>query len=161
MPFGSTGCGWWRPADLADTAWGNAGGYDPGWAYHGLLAGTPGDAVRFLHALMSGDVLPPALLAEMRIPHPVGGPWPGRPFVRGGYGLGLMIGEIAGETSSAGNTTGSTTKIATGHSGAGPGSVAAVYHFGGLTPPCTVAAFAQGDQEGIVEREAVRLAWAG
>jgi CubicO group peptidase (beta-lactamase class C family) len=136
-------------ADLLDTAWGNPDGYDPGWVYHGLLAGTPGDAARFLHRLMTGRLLPPELLVEMRFPHPVGGPWPGRPFLKGGYGLGLMVGEMTGETVSAG--------IAIGHSGAGPGSVAAVYHFRDLSPPCTVAAFAQGDHEGMVEREAVRL----
>ena len=44
--------------DLADTPWGNSTGYDPGWVYHGLLVGTSGDAVRFLHRLMSGGVLP-------------------------------------------------------------------------------------------------------
>jgi CubicO group peptidase (beta-lactamase class C family) len=41
--------------DLADTAWGNRTDYDPRWVYHGLLIGTPGDAVRFLHSLMSGN----------------------------------------------------------------------------------------------------------
>jgi hypothetical protein len=59
---------------------------------------------------------------------------------------------MTGETASAG--------IAIGHSGAGPGSVAAAYHFRDLTPPCTVAVFAQGDDEGVVEREAMRLAQA-
>jgi D-alanyl-D-alanine carboxypeptidase len=52
-------------AELAETAWGNPSQYDPGWVYHGLLAGTPGDAVRFLNKLMSGDVLRPELLSEM------------------------------------------------------------------------------------------------
>jgi D-alanyl-D-alanine carboxypeptidase len=133
-------------AELADTAWGNPTCYDPGWVYHGLLVGTPGDAVRFLHRLMSGDVISPELLIEMTSPHPVGGPWPGRPWVRGSYGLGVMIGEsVSGQ-------------VATGHSGAGPGSVAAVYHFRDRTPPCTVAAFARGDEIGTVEREALRLA---
>jgi CubicO group peptidase (beta-lactamase class C family) len=103
-------------AELADTAWGNRRPYDPAWVYHGLLAGTPGDAVRFLHHLMSGDVLAPHLLTEMTARHPIGGYLPGRPWESTGYGLGLMIGEMM----SAG--------IAIGHSGAGPGSVSAVYH---------------------------------
>ena len=133
-------------SDLANTAWDNLGGYDPGWVYHGLLAGTANDAVRFLHKLMLGDVLPRQLLTEMTTCVPLGGPLPGRPWERTGYGLGLMIGQMA----SAGATF--------GHSGAGPGSVSAVYHFSGLTTPCTVAAFAQADDEGVAEYEVARLA---
>jgi hypothetical protein len=45
-----------------------------------------------------------------------------------------------------------------GHSGAGPSSVIAVYHFGDRPLPCTVAAFAQGNDEGVTEHEAVRIA---
>jgi hypothetical protein len=48
--------------------------------------------------------------------------------------------------------------IATGHSSAGPGSVSAVYHFRDRPAPCTVAAFATGDNEGTTEYEVVRLA---
>jgi hypothetical protein len=132
--------------DLAETAWGNPGRYDPGWVYHGLLAGIPGDAVRFVHNLMSGDVLPPELLTEMTTRHPIGGPLPGRPWETTGYGLGLMIGRMT----AAG--------IAMGHSGVGSGSVAAVYHFGDRASPCTVAAFAQGNDEGVIEHEVARLA---
>jgi D-alanyl-D-alanine carboxypeptidase len=51
--------------------------------------------------------------------------------------------------------------LAIGHSGAGPGSVNAAYHFPQATPPCTVAVFAQGEDEGVVEREAARIACAG
>jgi D-alanyl-D-alanine carboxypeptidase len=135
--------------DLAATAWGNRSRYDPGWVFHGLLAGTPADAVRFLHKLIRGDVLRPDLLAEALTPHPVGGPWADSPWRKGGYGLGLMIAE-----SSAGT--------AIGHSGAGPGSVAAVYHFADRASPRTVAVFAQGEDTpsdvGLAEQEAVRLA---
>jgi D-alanyl-D-alanine carboxypeptidase len=134
------------PSDLAETAWGNHDNYDPGWVYHGLLAGTPADAARFLHQLMSGDVLPAALLTEMTRCHPLGGALPGRPWETHGYGLGLMIGRMT----SAG--------LATGHSGAGPGSVSAVYYFGDRKMPCTVAAFALADNEGIAENEVARLA---
>jgi len=48
--------------------------------------------------------------------------------------------------------------MAIGHSGAGPGSVCAVYHFADRPTPCTVAAFAAGEDEGKPEHEAVRLA---
>src|SRR5262249_28414172 len=119
----------------------------PGWVYHGLLIGTPGDAVRFLHSLMSGEVLPSELLTEMATAHPIGDrSLPGRPWETTGYGLGLMIGRMA----SAG--------IAMGHSGVGPGSVSAVYHFCDRPSPCTVAAFAIDNEEGAIEYEAVRLA---
>lgn len=132
--------------DLADTAWGNDRGYDPGWVYHGLLVGTADDAVRFLHKLMLGDILPSAILTEMIKPVPLGGPFPNRPWETTGYGLGLMIGRFA----PAGSTL--------GHSGAGPDSVSAVYHFNGLSAPRTVAAFAQAENEGLTEHEVARLA---
>jgi CubicO group peptidase (beta-lactamase class C family) len=134
--------------DLADTAWGNKSGYDPGWVYHGLLIGTADDAVRFLHRLILAEVLPSAILAEMTTLVPLGGPLPNRPWEATGYGLGLMIGQFA----SAGPTL--------GHSGAAPASVSAVYHFGGLSEPRTVAAFAEEKDEGLTEYEAARLAHA-
>ena len=132
--------------ELAATAWGNGRGYDPRWVYHGLLAGTPTDAALFVHRLMSGAILPVPLLAEMRARHPIGGPLQGRPWQSTGYGLGLMIGEMA----SAGP--------AAGHSGGGPGSVSAVYHFAERRAPCTVAAFTQAEDEAVAEFEAARLA---
>jgi CubicO group peptidase (beta-lactamase class C family) len=134
-------------SDLAGTAWGNRTEYDPAWVYHGLLIGTPGDAARFLHSLMSGKVLPPELLTEMTSRHPIGErALPGRPWETTGYGLGLMIGRMA----AAGT--------AMGHSGVGPGSVSAVYHFRDRPMPCTIAAFSAGEGEGMVEHEVVRLA---
>jgi len=135
------------PHDLVETAWGNSTGYDPGWVYHGLLVGTPEDAVRFLHSLMSGAVIPADLLAQMTTRHPIGDkPLPGRPWETTGYGLGLMIGRMA------------SLGMAIGHSGGGPGSVCAVYHFSDRRMPCTVAAFASGDDEGRTEYEVARLA---
>jgi D-alanyl-D-alanine carboxypeptidase len=94
---------------------------------------------------MSGDLLSSVLLKQMTTVHPVVGRWPTRPWETTGYGLGLAIGRMK----DAG--------LAVGHSGAGPGSVSAVYHFVDRDPPCTVAAFAQGDDEGIAEHEVVRL----
>ena len=47
--------------------------------------------------------------------------------------------------------------LAIGHSGVGPGSVGAVYHFPERDPPCTIAAFAQGEDEGVTENAVVRL----
>ena len=135
-----------KPTDLDGTAWGNQDRYHPGWVFHGLLIGTAMDAACLLDGLMSGRLLPPDLLDIMKSRHPLGGPIPGRPWETTGYGLGLMTGQmsIAGP--------------AIGHSGIGPGSVSAVYHFPERNPSCTVAAFAQGDDEGVNEHEVVRLA---
>ena len=132
--------------DLATTAWRNPSRYDPGWVYHGLLIGTPGDAARLLDRLMSGQVLSPELLSAMKECHPIGGALAGRPWETTGYGLGLMMGKMT----RAG--------FGHGHSGAGPSSVGAVYYFGDRASPCAVAAFAQGGDEGVTEYEAVRLA---
>jgi CubicO group peptidase (beta-lactamase class C family) len=133
-------------SDLADIAWGNPNSYDPGWVYHGLLVGSAGDAARLLHALMTANVLPPALLAEMGNSCVVAGLVPGRPWRSMRFGLGVMI----GETADLGK--------AVGHSGAGPGSVSAVYHFGDRTPPCTYAAFAAAEVPSVVEDRVLWLA---
>jgi hypothetical protein len=42
-----------------------------------------------------------------------------------------------------------------GHSGQGPDSVSAAYHFPDLGPAVTVAAFSTTDDQGIVERAAI------
>jgi CubicO group peptidase (beta-lactamase class C family) len=134
-------------ADLDRTAWGNAARYHPGWVYHGLLIGTPADAAMLLHRLMGGALLPDELLMEMRAPRLL--EWArvdGRPWRMPGYGLGLMI----DGDSPAGR--------AMGHTGGGPGSTAAVYHFPDRDPPVTTAAFATTEDQGLVEHEAVALA---
>lgn len=134
------------PADLNPTCWGNPTGYDPRWVYHGLLTGPPGDAVAFLAGLLSGRLLSQASLNALLDPHPLEGAPPNRPWVQTGYGLGLMIGTMDG----VGRVV--------GHSGVGPDTVSAVYAFLDLPGQPIAAAFAQGDDEGVVERDAVRLA---
>tara|TARA_R110000764_G_scaffold1267_1_gene4936 strand:+ start:14249 stop:15157 length:909 start_codon:yes stop_codon:yes gene_type:complete len=134
------------PAQFAPVHWTAAQRYDPGWVYHGCLTGTAADAARLLHALMGGAVLLPDTLAQMRAAHPLGGAIAGRPWTRCGYGLGLMAGTMAGAGA------------AEGHSGGGPFSVNAVYHFPDLPVPVTVACFAQGTDEGVTEYAAVEMA---
>lgn len=129
-----------EPADLSTTAWGNASGYHPGWVYHGLLVGTPAEAALFFDRLLSGRLLPAALMGAMRDCRPVGGPDAGRPWRSPAYGLGLM------------EDADSPRGRCLGHSGAGPGSTAAAYHFPALDPPRTAAAFAAVDDVAIVER---------
>ncbi len=127
------------PDDLAASAWGNADGYHPDWVYHGLLLGSPAAAALLLDRLLTTDFLPPALLAEMLRKTPLGESLPGRPGRNFGYGAGLMISDGA-----------------VGHTGAGPGSVAAVYRY--TDAGCTVAAFAPVADQAVAEWAAFKLA---
>ena len=129
-----------EPADLDGTAWGNQSRYHPGWVYHGLAVGTPAEAALFVDRLFAGQLLPAELLRAMLEVHPVGGPIAGRPWQSPGYGLGIM----ADAASPRGRCM--------GHTGGGPGSVAASFHFADLRPTRTVAAFAPVEDPGVVER---------
>ena len=135
-------------ADLQATHWGNARNYDPNWVYHGLLVGTPADAVRLLAALLDGQLVSDRGLQAMVQARPLGGALPGRPWTETGYGLGLMIGRMDG------------VGRAIGHSGGGPGSVSALYAFPDLPGRPIVSAFTQAQNEGLTEAEAARIALA-
>ena len=129
-----------EPADLDGTAWGNQSRYHPGWVYHGLAVGTPAEAALFVDRLIAGQLLPAELLRAMLEVHPVGGPIVGRPWQSPGYGLGIMV------------DAASPRGRCMGHTGGGPGSVAASFHFADLRPTRTVAAFAPVEDPGVVER---------
>ena len=43
-------------ADFAEVFWPALRTYDPRWCYHGCLIGTPADAARLLHAVLSGAI---------------------------------------------------------------------------------------------------------
>jgi CubicO group peptidase (beta-lactamase class C family) len=124
-------------SDLTGVEMGDAEGYDPGWVYHGLLVGPLRDAALLLDRLISGALLPPPLLGEMLSPHPLGGPIEARPWRAPAYGLGVMIDIAQGLI---------------GHTGGGPGSVVAVYHAGEPGRGRTIAVFASGQDQGLVER---------
>ena len=103
-------------ADLKSVFMGDEKDYHPGWVFHGLLVGPLQESALFLHRLMTGTLLTPSLLDEIRKTHvlddvPIGE----RPWVKPGYALGLMRGPVTGGL------------ILEGHSGEGPGSVIAVY----------------------------------
>jgi CubicO group peptidase (beta-lactamase class C family) len=119
--------------------WPAAAAYDPGWVYHGCVTGTAADAARMLHALLGGNLLRPETLDRMLVARSLGGPLPGRPWTRCGYALGLMSGTMDGPGRSL------------GHSGGGPFSVNAVYHFPDRPDPVTVACFTDGTDEGAAE----------
>lgn len=131
-------------SDLAQTAWGNEAGYDPRWVYHGLLIGSPSHAAAFLHGVLAGNFLSAQMRGAMLQVHALGGAIAGRPWLTPGYGLGLMSGEMKNGG------------YAIGHTGAGPGSVSAVYSF--RDRDVTVAVFARGADENVVENAAVNLA---
>lgn len=125
--------------DFRDLPFPDARFYHPGWVYHGCLIGTAEDAARLMHALFTGGILGPGSLARMKAARALGGALPGRPWTECGYGLGLMCGRFG----AAGRVL--------GHSGGGPFSVCAVYHFPDLPVPMTAAAFSGGGNEGIAE----------
>jgi D-alanyl-D-alanine carboxypeptidase len=139
------------PDDLNATRWGNAGGYDPGWVYHGLMIGPPAAAALALDRLLRGSLLPPALLHAMREPFPLDVTVPvnvtvqDRPWRAPNNGLGLMIDIADGSVSFL------------GHSGQDTSSTAAVYHFPTRRPCVTAAAFAPLENEAVVEHRVVEI----
>jgi CubicO group peptidase (beta-lactamase class C family) len=128
--------------DLDGVVLGESRSYDPQWVYHGLMVGSLRDAAQLLDRVLTTDFLPAHLLAEMCTARPLGGAIDGRPWRTTGYGLGVMTGT---------NIEGSRV---IGHSGAGPGSLIAVYHRPDRHLPLTVAAFSPGDDIGRVESAA-------
>ncbi|MFL9924509.1 serine hydrolase [Herbaspirillum lusitanum] len=132
------------PEDLLATDCGNPGDYHPRWVYHGLLTGTPASAALLLDRLLDGQLLPAPLLEQMLRMRPLGNTLPGRPGVDFGYGLGMMI----AQSGPAGRSI--------GHTGSGPGSVAAVYRF--PERACTVACFAAVGDQAVVEWAAHKTA---
>jgi CubicO group peptidase (beta-lactamase class C family) len=136
-------------ADMATTAFPGGRIYHPGWVYHGLVIGPVAEAALALHRLFATDLLSDASRDAMLMPHPLGGPLPGRPWVTTGYGLGLMIGTAASD--------GAPAPIPVfGHSAAGPGSVGAVYGWHGPDGLRTAAVFSDDADEARPEHLAVR-----
>jgi D-alanyl-D-alanine carboxypeptidase len=133
-------------ADLKRSVYGDEDDFHPGWVAHGLLLGPPSDVARFMDGLFTGGLLPVPLRAAMRERHPIEVDLPDRPWRSKGYGLGVMM-DIA-----------SPCGCCIGHSGQGPDSVSAAYHFPELDPPRTVAAFAPTDDQGIAERAVLEAA---
>ncbi len=127
-------------ADLKRSVFGDEDDFDPGWVAHGLLLGPPSDIVQFMHRLLTETLLPPPLKAAMRERCVVDPVPAGRPWQSVGYGLGLMI------------NTAPPLGLCIGHTGQGPESVSAAYHFLALDPPVTVAAFAPTDEQDVAER---------
>lgn len=135
-----------EPRDLARVAMGRAAAYHPGWVYHGLLVGSVRDAALLLQRLLCGALLPADMVQVMLDPHRLPGPVEGRPWMRPGYGLGVMAGEATCGLGLA------------GHTGGGPGSTIAVYQALDERGPARTAAFftTTGDPA-TPERNVIRL----
>jgi D-alanyl-D-alanine carboxypeptidase len=88
--------------------------YHPGWVSHGVIASTPSEVARFLHALFAGRLVSERSRQELTalVPVPAGPPRWKRPS----YGLGVM----ADPDSPIGPVF--------GHNGGGPGYVASAFH---------------------------------
>lgn len=125
--------------DLADVYPESISSYHPGWVYHGLLVGPLSESTILLNHLLTGQLLPLPLLQEMQDVIVLGGSMPGRPWATPGYGLGLMIG---------GTKNG---HLLTGHTGVGPRSVIAVFHYSSGHNVATCSVFAESCDEGQVE----------
>ena len=126
-------------------------GYHPGWVYHGCLLGPVADAAAMLRGILAGPLLAPGDRAAMAEAVEVGGAIPGRPWLRSGYGLGLMVGEMQGRDGAV---------AALGHSAGGPGSGGAAFHFPTLPGAPVVAAFGPGGVTAACEWRTVALAGA-
>jgi D-alanyl-D-alanine carboxypeptidase len=96
--------------------------YHPGWVSHGVVASTPSEIARFVHALFAGRIVGRRSLDELTalVPVPRGPPrWP-----MPSYGLGLMADPEVGVF---------------GHDGGGPGYGASAFHAPRLGPGGTTA----------------------
>lgn len=136
-----------KRADFEKIFWPELRNYDPQWVYHGCLVGTAVDAAKLLHGIFRGDLLQHSSIDTIfERSTALDGAVPGRPWTQLGYALGLMSGSM-GDVGRA-----------WGHSGGGPHSANAVYHFPDLDRPVTVAAFTNTEAEGPAEFEALSIA---
>jgi CubicO group peptidase (beta-lactamase class C family) len=126
--------------------WENLHGYDPNWVYHGLIAGTPIEAARFLHMISNTSFLSYASRDAMFAGTVLPSMFPDRPFGQPKMGTGLMI-DLEGPFGRW-----------FGHTGGGPGSVCAVYRFFDIFPQRTIAAFADDREAGAIETAVLGLA---
>ncbi|MCP5059319.1 MAG: beta-lactamase family protein [bacterium] len=109
---------------------------DPGWVFHGTLASTAGEVLRFLAALAGGSLVSSEGLAEMTRLLPIDESAKG--WTVPAYGLGLM-GDI-----------GSTFGPCWGHNGGGPGYTASAFHF--PVQATTVCVLCADERDGAAER---------
>ncbi|WP_230532645.1 serine hydrolase domain-containing protein [Microvirga roseola] len=132
-------------SDLDGVEMGSAEAYHPGWVYHGLLVGPVQDAALLLDRFLAGSLLHPEQLKDMLMPYTLPGPIGNRPWMKPGYGLGVMTGEATGGMHVA------------GHTGGGPGSTIAVYQASSAQPARTAVYFATSEDQSRTEGRAFEL----
>lgn len=118
-------------------------GYDPGWLYHGMVIGSLRSACLLLHELSTGNLISRISYETMRDTYDLNFDIGNRPWKKPSYAHGLMIDHQVGKDYSI------------GHTGMGPESVIAVYHY--FTPPCTIAVSKKTNDQGSVEFEVEKL----
>lgn len=120
------------------------GRYHPGWVAHGTVISTAPETARLIHALLAGDLLPPAQRAAMA--EPVVLPFEHPLFRRPAYGLGVMLDAAAPHGPLL------------GHAGGGPGFATGALCWPGVPGQAIVAvALANRDAPDLGLRIAHRL----
>lgn len=119
--------------------------YDPGWCFHGLVVGKTVSAARLLHSISSFEIIEAGTLSEMLNPYKLNVNVGNRPWRNPAAGLGLMMDCNDDDIESY------------GHTGQGPGSTIAVYHFT-KSEPITIAVFEETNDVIVVENEVTRNA---
>jgi len=132
--------------DLSFCDYGIIDDYDPKWVYHGMFMGKLSHAVTFLNCLMRGDILKDETLLLMKDTEVFNFDVGDRPWQVPGYALGLMVNKEDNE------------RYCLGHTGAGPGSVLAIYHFPSTSKALTVGCVMAADDQSLVENQLMKIA---
>lgn len=118
--------------------------YDPNWVYHGMLIGSLKSACIFIDKLASGEIINKSSFNKMKEPYELNFEMGNRPWSKPSYSYGMMVDNQEGILHSY------------GHTGGGPGSVVAVYHFPNGRDKVTIASYSSVEDESIVENDVVR-----
>lgn len=108
--------------------------YRPKWLYHGMLVGSVESACQFLHHLANGKIINESMLNELLDVHELHFDIGDRPWKKPSYGLGIMM-DLSDRSY--------------GHTGMGPDSVIAIYHF--PKEKTTIGVSMNTQDQGIVE----------
>lgn len=133
-----------EPEDLKDCS--NVDkGYHPGWLYHGLIIGELKHAIQFLDALAEGKIISKDNFNKMCESYKLDFDIGNRPWKNPGYAHGLMVDDRPDKMRSL------------GHTGTGPGSTIAVYHFPDGTSKITLAASKIEKEQSVSEYEVFNM----
>ena len=120
--------------------------YHPGWLYHGLLIGELRHAAKFLDALANNKIISNNSLNQMRESHSLDFEIKDRPWKNPAYAYGLMTDYREDKLSSF------------GHTGVGPNSTIAVYHFFNGSNKVTVAVSSNTIKQAVSEYKVLSIA---